>query len=240
MIVDWDDVLAASVDELASLLVAQEPLEAVLDRVVQSACASIPACDHASVTLMDERAPSTIVSTDPVAEMLDNAQYASDSGPCLYAFEHREPVSIPSLRADDRWPEFRAVALSHDVHSSLSLPLAAGTANVGALNLYSGGEHGFDTTPPREALLFASHAAAAVWSARAHAQARDVMRHLETALETREMIGMAKGIIMANERVHADDAFEILRTASQHRNRKLRDIADEVVATGETPRYPPA
>lgn len=60
--------------------------------------------------------------------------------------------------------------------------------------------------------------------------------HLEQALESRDLIGQAKGIIIAHEGVSADDAFDILRRASQRSGGKLRDIAVEVVAQLGKPR----
>jgi GAF domain-containing protein len=235
MTVGWDDAFRASFDDLTALLVAEEPLQTVLQRVVDLACTAIPGCDFASVTLMKDGVPETIVCTDPIALQIDRAQYEHDSGPCLSAFRRRMVESVPSMRDDDRWKPFREAALSQDVHSSFSLPLAAGETKVGALNLYGQQDHGFEAVAPAAALLFASQAAAAVWNARTHEQTRDLLRSLHLALETREMIGMAKGIIMANERLRPDQAFDTLRTASQHRNVKLREIADQVVATGETP-----
>jgi AmiR/NasT family two-component response regulator len=48
-------------------------------------------------------------------------------------------------------------------------------------------------------------------------------------MESRAAIEQAKGILMARQHCTADDAFDILRRASQRENRKLRDIADEMV-----------
>jgi GAF domain-containing protein len=225
----------AALDELTGLLVAEETLETVLRRVVALACAGIGACDYASVTLMNQQVPETIVCTDRVAEEIDDVQYSNDSGPCLYAFRQREVVSVPSMADGDSWQPVRAAAMSRGVHSSFSLPLAAGDVSVGALNLYARDDHAFNSVPPESALQFAAQAAAAVWNARTYEHARSVVRHLETALETRDVIGVAKGIIMANEKVTIDEAFTILRDASQHRNVKLRDVAAEVATTGATP-----
>jgi len=56
---------------------------------------------------------------------------------------------------------------------------------------------------------------------------------LETALLTRDIIGQAKGILMERYRITADEAFDRLRTASQHKNRKVRDLAEELASTGD-------
>jgi AmiR/NasT family two-component response regulator len=113
--------------------------------------------------------------------------------------------------------------------------MATGNVRVGALNLYSRRDHAFNGVPPAAALLFAKQATAAIWATRTQTTTRGVIEHLEHALETREVIGMAKGVIMVNEKVTPDDAFAVLVVASQHRNVKLRDVAAEVVETGVSP-----
>jgi len=58
---------------------------------------------------------------------------------------------------------------------------------------------------------------------------RALVGQLTHALTTRPVINQAKGILMAQEGCTPDEAFDILREASQHRNRPLRDIAQELV-----------
>jgi AmiR/NasT family two-component response regulator len=67
------------------------------------------------------------------------------------------------------------------------------------------------------------------------AEAREQIANLEQALQTSRSIGMAVGIVMASRGLSSDDAFGVLRTASQHQHRKLREIAAEVVISGEVP-----
>ena len=51
---------------------------------------------------------------------------------------------------------------------------------------------------------------------------------------------MAMGVLMATHKVTDDDAFTLLRIASQNTNRKLLDIADGVIETGALELPPPA
>jgi GAF domain-containing protein len=237
--IDWQNEdgssFRASLDELTRLLVAEETVETVLQRVVDLACGSIGACDLASVTYMRGGAPETIVSTDPVAEQIDDAQYGNNDGPCLTAYHERRVVSVPSMADGASWSAFRDAALSHGVQSSFSLPMAAGDVAVGALNLYGRSTHAFNSVAPGGALLFAAQAGAAVWNAQTYERTRAVMANLEAGLVTRDLIGMAKGVVMANEKVAPEEAFAILVAASQNRNVKLRAVAAEVAETGKTP-----
>lgn len=64
----------------------------------------------------------------------------------------------------------------------------------------------------------------------------DTANHLTSALETNREIGVAMGILMANGKLTEPQAFDQLRTARQHFNRKLHDIAADVAITGRLPR----
>jgi len=220
---------------LGTLLVREESLQTVLQRVVDLARGGIGECDLASVTYLKDGQAETIVSTDLLAEEIDQAQYDFDAGPCLEAIRRQELVSVPSMTEPGEWTEFRNAAMAGGVRSSFSLPLATGEVQLGALNLYGRKDHAFNSVPPDAALLFAEQAATAVWASRTLERTRDVVAHLETALSTREQIGIAVGIVMANEKMSSEEAFAKLVQVSQHRNVKLREIAMEVSATGATP-----
>jgi GAF domain-containing protein len=128
-----------------------------------------------------------------------------------------------------------AAAVAHGVASSLSLPLAVGGRSVGALNLYSDVERGLESVVDDLGTIFASQVAVAISAATIQDRTRTLVAELEEALRTRQMIGQAQGILMATHRITSENAFTMLRESSQHSNRKLRDIANDVVATGALP-----
>ena len=133
----------------------------------------------------------------------------------------------------DRWPEFSTVAAKAGVHSVLAVPLVAGNEPIGALNLYSKTPGGYDEADEETAVLFSEQAAVACANAEVYWRTYSLTEHLREALESRDVIGQAKGILMARRNCTADAAFEALRQASQHRNIKLRDIAEQVVYLGD-------
>ncbi len=118
----------------------------------------------------------------------------------------------------------------HGVRSSLSAPLTLEDQTFGALNLYGGTEEAFREDDEHVAALVASYAAVVAANARAYWSARETAEHLARAMESRAEIEQAKGILMAQARVSADEAFDLLRRASQRENRRLRNIASEIVA----------
>jgi GAF domain-containing protein len=128
------------------------------------------------------------------------------------------------------YPEFAEAAQAHGVQSTLSLPLVAGDERLGALNLYARIPGGF--TSDDEALGVDLAAAAAIVLANASAfwAASQLSEQLGQAMQSRAVIEQAKGILMARSpKITADEAFDVLRKASQRENLKVRDIAQRIV-----------
>jgi GAF domain-containing protein len=171
-----------------------------------------------------------------VAQLLDAAQYAADDGPCLTAYRTGETIRIDSIANESaRWPALAAEAAEHGIQSSLSLPLVVGGKRVGALNLYSKASARFADESVALGGMFARQAAVALSNAEVYWRTYKLTQNLEAALENRDRIGQAKGILIATRKIDGDEAFDLLRKTSQNKNIKLRDIADYVVRTGELP-----
>lgn len=226
---DMHDALEGELSELAGLLLADEPLDSMLEHVAVIAVRAIPACDAAGVTLFERDQLTTAAASGPLVQRVDRHQYATDEGPCLESLRTGEIRRSPSLKADTRWPKFRAPALDEGVVSCLSLPLVVGNhGTAGVLNLYSESRP-FEEADEEIGRRFVPPASVAVANARAYAKAQAVIEQLQEALQSRDVIGQAKGIIQARDGCGPDEAFERLRDISQHRNVKLRDLARAVV-----------
>jgi GAF domain-containing protein len=222
--------LQRSLAELSTFLIGDQSIGDTLTRVTTLAVESVPPAIFAGITMMVDDRISTQAFTDPTCREIDRAQYESGDGPCLQAYRQSQTVVVESLADDDRWPEFAAAALAHGVRSTLSLPLSAGASAVGALNLYAGVERAFGEAEIETGRLFATRAAVVLVNAQAYWGARLQSEHLQAAIEGRAPIDMAKGIIMQSIGCGPDEAFDILVKQSQRENRKVRDIAAELVA----------
>jgi GAF domain-containing protein len=130
------------------------------------------------------------------------------------------------MRSEQRWPRFSARAAGLGVGSMLSIQLYVRGEDLGALNLYHDRAGGFDDESEHIGLLLASHAGVAL----AAAQRQESLR---AAVDTRDLIGQAKGILMERHKITADRAFALLVQVSQASGRKLRDVADHLVSSGE-------
>jgi GAF domain-containing protein len=205
-----------------------------LQRVAAAGRDLLPNAIGASITVVIAGRAHTMAATDPIAADLDQAQYEPDDGPCLTAARTERSVRIDRVSDDHRWPVFRRTAEAHDVASSLSLPmLIEDPSALGALNLYSSVPAGFSDDDEATVEAFAGQAAVAVANVVAYWEAFALGDNLTRAMEHRGVIEQAKGVLMATRRCSPDDAFAILRQRSQAENRKLRDVAIDVVAEAQ-------
>jgi GAF domain-containing protein len=229
------DELAETFAEIARTLRAERSVQATLERIVELAAKTIDGCDHAGVTFVERGRMHTPAASDDVPGLVDAVQYETGEGPCLDAIREHEVFQTDDLAEEPRWPGFsRRAAEASGVASILSYRLFIEADTMGALNLYSRQKAAFDVEDRAVGSIFAAHAAVALSAARQQEQ-------LEQAIQTRDLIGQAKGILMARQHVSADEAFEMLRRGSQRLNLKLREVARQV-AEGPTgsPDSPPS
>ena len=209
-----------------------EDLGAVFERVSRVVASTIQACDEASISILDARGRITTASaTSQVAVELDNQQYESGQGPCVSVLRGDPSAAYSSdLGTDDRWPEFGRAAAERGFRSLLSRHFDARHL-LGSVNLYARQADAFGADDDATAATLAAFAGVVT----ALSYERIESAQLREALQTRDVIGQAKGVLMEREKVTPDEAFAKLRRASQQLNRKLRDLAEEIAATGATP-----
>lgn len=228
---DGNRSLAEKFTNLTDELLNARSVADVLEAVVHAAHRLIPGADLVSITLRSADGNfHTPVETDPLATKLDQLQYETQEGPCLDAARPTGPAQARSddVGTDANWPRFGPAAAANGiqaVHAVALLPDAQPPQYSGALNLYSRQPGTLCTTAHEPALLLATHASLALARTTAVTRAELRTTQLHKAIDTRDVIGQAKGILMARRGISADDAFEELRRASQHLNLKLADVA---------------
>ncbi len=216
--------------ELTGTLLEEQSLDVMLRRVSDLFVAIIAPCDAAGVTLARDGRVSTYGATASVAERLDLYQYDSGEGPCLDALRMGERFVIRSFETEARWPRYVPRARTEGVASSLALPLGTTAGVGGALNLYClTPADTFSEDDFAVADRCAAQAAVVLRNAHTYHRTRDHVGELEEALASRDLIGQAKGILMAQVHCGPDEAFDMLRRASQQRNVKLRQVAAEII-----------
>jgi hypothetical protein len=170
----------------------------------------------------------TLTATQRKVRDLDAMQHRAGGGPCLQALDTGQEVivAIPT----DRWPDFSAAVEAAGFGSVWALPLGVQPKIMGALTVYSRTRYAWPGLDAPAIRLLAALAGRGVADVLSMARVQAANAKLEAALETRNVIGEAKGLLMAWQNIDSDEAFDILRRASQRTNRKARDIAADMVA----------
>lgn len=223
--------LDAGLRDLSRLVVQEETLETTLQRIVEVANSAIPDTVGVSITLKRGTRPYTAVSTSPQVQAIDEREYAVDEGPCISAMDTGRIQVLDDVATESRWPKFVEVCRDEGLASSLGVALEAGGATYGAMNIYAVGAYAFTGAHREAALLLAEQAGIALANSRSYTDAVERIRQLQEALDSRILIEQAKGVLMGTEGIDADAAFDRLRTRSQHENRKIRAVAEAVVAS---------
>ena len=224
--------VAQTFAEVARALLGEHDMTKTLERIVCLAVEHLEECEFAGISVIAPDRISSPASSNDIPRIVDEIQAEVGEGPCLDAIREREVFKTGDLAGEGRWPEFSKRANEETgICSVLSLRLFAEADTMAALNLYSTQPDAFDSTDEALAAVFATHAAVAMSSAKREA-------NLERKAETRDVIGRAKGILMAIRHVSDEEAFALLREASQHLNVKLATVAGELTDTGELPDRP--
>jgi GAF domain-containing protein len=218
--------------DLSQVVLADRSLDDVLGEVTDIAARGIPGAESTSITLVRGEKAFTAAHTGEIALAADELQYERGYGPCMDAGRAGVVIRIDDMRSEQRYPDYTLRVVEVGVRSSLSMPLPYQGSAIGALNIYSTRPQAFSSVESEEAATAVAEAVAvAVANADAHDRLAEHARNMRLAMESRAVIEQAKGVLMAQRGVDAEQAFEILRQASQRSNRKLRDVAAGIVAT---------
>lgn len=221
--------LVAVFARMAGLVFSEETTGSALRLVTSLASEVLPGTTGAGVTLLDGQGkPVTAASTDAVVKRADELQYELGEGPCLTAWEQRTTVRVTDALREKRWPRWSAAMGNTGVRSSLSAPLVAGDVGLGALKVYSSEADSYGPASEHVLQMFAAQAASLVANVQAAEKARHLSDDLKSAVRSRDVISLAKGIIMEREHVSEDDAFWILVGRARSERLGLHVVAENL------------
>jgi hypothetical protein len=203
-----------------------------VEAIIAHAHELVPDAEDISITVRARRGRhETLGASSATAEFLDRLQYDMDEGPCIEAADDigdtgTEWLRSGNLRVDPRWPRWGPQAADKGFESLLSIRLSARGERLGALNMYSRTSGAFSDREGIDlAVLYAVHVSYALASAK-------LVTGLEIAMESRHTIGLAQGILMERFGMDASAAFALLNRTASTQNRKVKDLAADLVRTG--------
>lgn len=230
--------LLVALSDVMRLTSSSDPLT-VLSGVLEITCELVEG-GTASVTTIESRGQlHTAVAADDVAARLADLQHETGAGPCVEAARHQRPTEVSRDELAERWPGLAEAVAAEGIVEVLGLPLLLEDVSHGSLNVYS--RQPLSASTRRALRLLAGQASVGVANAELFQSASVLAQQLEIALETRLVIERAKGMLMALRKCDDDEAFDVLRQASQRTNRKLREVAAEFLdrAVRSSPPPPP-
>ena len=220
--------MAEDFARMAMTLHDEPTLEQTVDRVLEFALKAL-GCSYAGIILVHrEKRVETFAATDPLVERLDKVQFEVGDGPDLEIIEDHRGVIVDDTETDSRWPAWSNQVAEAGVRSMLGTRLHTSETTIGSLNLYDVRAGAFTAEDRGIAEILASHAAVAMESTREQV-------NLWKAIDARQVIGQAQGLLMERFAIDADQAFTVLRRYSQDRNVKLNAVAQLLIETRRLP-----
>jgi GAF domain-containing protein len=226
------DELAAVFARMSGLLLSAETVDSVLRLVTKLAKETVPGTAGAGLSIVDPQGVRvTTASTDEVVEQADRIQYETGTGPCLLAWTDRTVVRVDDLARDTRWPHWARRAHDLGLRASLSAPLVAGDAGLGALKVYGDRPRAYGSREESLLGMFATQAAVLVANAKSHADANRASARLAASVRGRDTVNIAKGILMAQGHVDEQSAFLQLAQSARESSQPLVKTAEDLART---------
>ncbi|TQJ59571.1 GAF domain-containing protein [Arthrobacter sp. SLBN-83] len=219
--------------ELQSILVGSENGVEFLSGLSRLAAAAVSEASgdtiECAVTLKIKRRPATAAGSSARAIELDHIEQELGDGPCVRALREMAPVIIDDVDRDPRWQTLNQKLAEHGVRSTLGVPLEITGDASAALNFFATKPGVFTADVYDKAVGFAAAAHNTLNLSVRINNAQNRADDLEAAMQSRTAINLACGVIMAQNRCSQEEAMEILTKVSSNRNRKLRDVASELI-----------
>jgi GAF domain-containing protein len=217
---------------MSGLLLSHESVASALTLVSSLAVETVRGAVGAGVTVVDRQGSKrTSGATDDRVEQADALQYELDEGPCLAATASRQVVRVDDLTTDPRWPRWSEAVAPLGLRAALSAPLVAGNAELGAMKVYADEPAVFDHEAERRLAMFSAQAAVLVANVQSSDRARRMSDELHATVRSRDVVSMAKGVLMGRDGVTEDTAFDLLRGRAERAEVPLHDAARAVLAS---------
>jgi len=223
------DELAGVFARMSGLLLSAETVETALGLLSTLAQETVPGSTGAGVSIIDDERRRSSGSTDDRVREADALQYELDEGPCLTAAATRELVRIDDLAVDRRWPAWSAAALPSGLRAAMSAPMVAADRSLGAIKVYADQPGTFDAHSEQVLRLFSAQAAVLVANVQSSEKATRLSESMRGAFRDRDVICMAKGVLMGRNAVDESTAFGMLLARCEQDGTTVAQAAQAIV-----------
>ena len=225
------DELAGVFARMSGLLLSEETVETSLSLLSALARETVPGATGAGVSVMDEQGRRSSGSTDARVREADNLQYDLNEGPCLAAAAGRELVRIDDLAVDRRWPAWTSAVAPLGVRAAMSAPLVIGDGSLGALKVYADEPGTFEVHDEQLLTLFSAQAAVLVANVQSYDRAKRFSDGMRQAVHDRDVVNIAKGVLMGRNAVDEDAALGMLLARCEQDRITVAEAARAVVTS---------
>ena len=201
-----------------------------MQRLCRAAASTLPASGVGISLISETGTQVTVAASGDPTERMEELQFSLGEGPCLEAYRIRQPVLIPDLTGivSDRWPGYAEAASDFGARAIFAFPLQTGMARLGAMDVYRDEPGNLSTPAMRFALSFAEVATAYILDAQLQPTSREGV--LRDAVDNRYEVYQAQGIVMVQLGVSLAEAMVRIRGHAYANNRRVGDIADDILA----------
>ncbi|MHA6624818.1 ANTAR domain-containing protein [Pseudonocardia sichuanensis] len=224
------DEVAGALVEFADTLVADFDIVEFLQRLTDRSVELLHV-DAAGLVLGDRRgALQLVAATCDDARLLETFQLHLDEGPCVESYRNGREVGAADLAlAGRRWPRLAPALRQLGFSAVHALPMRRRAEVIGALNLFHREAREMDAATAAVARAFTDVATIGLLQQRARREKELLVEQLESALSSRVLIEQAKGMLAERLDLDTEAAFALLRRHARSRNRRLTDLAVDVI-----------
>ena len=227
------DGLRQALDQLADLRTSPVSVEDARDRVVAAADALF-GVDGTALMLVDrDQVLRNLAVSDPRAALLEELQTTHGEGPCVDAFDDKQPVAADDLGREDRWPAFSPEAARRGLLAVLASPIPYSEQAVGVVAVFAAEPHPWSEGEREAIVAFTELVALLILNAMEATERGRLAAELQVALDSRVVIEQAKGVLVGRHGLTTRQAFERLRRQARDQRRPLSQVARAVVSAAE-------
>lgn len=200
-----------------------------MQRLCRVAARELPAAGVGISLISETDTQITVAASDEQTQLIEELQFALGEGPCLETYATRRPVLVSDLRdvPGTRWPGYVRAVGEHDVRAVFAFPLQIGAARMGAMDVYRDTVGGLPGETLDQALTFAELATTALLDSQRDSAEPQVLRD---AVDNRYQVFQAQGMVMVQLGVSLAEAMVRIRAHAYAQERRITDIADDILA----------